>query len=145
MKMRREAVRGLLNRYQMCVSLPCETNDTTDHREEEQQQRGIGSQTDRRECGRPLPPLQRLKGERGGGVSGMMERGCKRRGGLGVLGCQGDQRKRKCRFMRVVKGDGSSPETTRHVYQLILNPAICRGSNGATDRRPTCRLVYVGL
>ncbi len=75
----------------------------------------------------------------------MMERGNKRRGGLGVLGSQGDRGKRKCRFMRVVKGDGSSPETTQHADQLILNPAICHGSNGAADRLPTCQLVYVGL
>ena len=55
-------------------------------------------------------------------------------------------KKRKCRFMRVVKGDGSSLQTTPHANQLILNPAICCGSNGAGWQTPhlsrcLCRFV----
>lgn len=50
----------------MCVLLPCETNDTADH-EKEEQQRGIGSLTDRGSVGAHFLPLQGLKGgERGG-------------------------------------------------------------------------------
>lgn len=47
-------------------------------------------------------------------------------GWLGGLGCRGDGQKKVCSFMRVVKGDRSSPQTTQSTNQLILNPAICR-------------------
>lgn len=64
----------------------------------------------------------------------------------GFWAAKDTRKKRKCRFMRVVKGDGSSPQTTPHANQLILNPAICCGSNGAGWQTPhlsrcLCRFV----
>lgn len=74
MKMRHKAVRGLLNRHQTCVSLPC---DTADH-EEGDQRCGTGSPGAHSHRGG-----RGLDGEKGGGVGWMMERGNNRGGGMG--------------------------------------------------------------
>lgn len=125
--MRHEAVRRLLNLTDVCVSLACETNDTSDH-EQEEQQRAIGPLTDRWSMDAHVSLLQGLKKERRTRKWRWrtMEIGQKRGGWLGGLGCRGDGQKKVCSFMRVVKGDRSSPQTTQSTNQLILNPAICR-------------------
>lgn len=76
-------LRGLLNLTDMCVSLPCESNDTTDH--EEDQRHGIRSLTDRWLVDAHFHHCKAWRGERGRrGWWGMMERGEKRGGCLGV-------------------------------------------------------------
>lgn len=66
----------------VCVSLPCTTNDTADH-EEEEQQRGIGSPADRASVHAHFTAAG-PEGREGGRLGWMMERGNKRGGGLGV-------------------------------------------------------------
>lgn len=77
-------MRRLLNLTDLCVSLPCETNDTTDH-EQEEPQHAIGSLTDRWGMDAHFSALQGLQeGEEDRGWRwGMMEIGEIRGGGLG--------------------------------------------------------------
>lgn len=110
----------------VCVSLACETNDTSDHEQEEHHWA-----PDRQvEYGRPRfttagPDEGEQEREEEVEVADDGDR-TKEGGWLGGLGCRGDGQKKVCSFMRVVKGDRSSPQTTQSTNQLILNPAICR-------------------
>lgn len=84
----------------VCVSLACETNDTSDH-EQEEQQRTIGPLTDRWSMDAHVSLLQGLKKESRRGRRTRkwrwrtMEIGQKRGGGLGVWAAE-ETGKRKC-------------------------------------------------